>query len=257
MSAVDLLFWLKFTVKAIVLPPGGPMLVALSGAALLRRAPRAGRALLWTGLLSLLLLCLPIVAGLLARPFNMPPLDYAEARGAQAIVILGGGTRRAAPEYGGDTLGRLTLERVRYGARVARETGLPVLVTGGVLPGVDSSEASLMRQALEREYGVPVRWSEERSRNTLENARFSAPLLKADGVATAVLVAHAIDMPRARAEFGDAGIATIPAPTGLASATDVSWTDFVPTVGALQVSYDSLYEILANAVRVLSGRGSS
>jgi hypothetical protein len=34
-------------------------------------------------------------------------------------------------EYGGDTLGRLTLERVRYGARVAKKTGLPVLVAGG------------------------------------------------------------------------------------------------------------------------------
>lgn len=254
MSPLDLVFWLKFAAKAMLLPPGGPMLVALAGVALLRRAPRTGRVLLWTGSLSLFLLCLPIVAGLLARPFGMPPLDYGEAHRAQAIVILGGGTRRAAPEYGGDTLGRLTLERVRYGAKVARATGLPVLVTGGVLPWVDSSEASLMREALEWEYGIPVRWTEDRSRNTLENARFSAPLLKADGVTTVVLVAHAIDMPRARAEFGNAGIATIPAPTGLASATDVRWTDFVPTVGALQVSYDSLYEILANAVRVLSGR---
>ena len=30
-----------------------------------------------------------------------------------------------------DTLATLTLERVRYGARVARLTGLPVLVSGG------------------------------------------------------------------------------------------------------------------------------
>ena len=55
-----------------------------------------------------------------------------DAADAEAIVILGGGTRRNAPEYGGDTLGRLTLERVRYGAQVAKLTALPVLVTGGV-----------------------------------------------------------------------------------------------------------------------------
>lgn len=255
MSPEDASFWLKFAAKAVVLPPAGPMLVALAGVALRRRAPRAGGVLLWTGSLSLLLLCLPIVAGLLARPFGMPPLDHAAARGAQAIVILGGGIRRAAPEYGGDTLGRLTLERVRYGAKVARETGLPVLVTGGVLPGAESSEASLMREALEREYGIPVRWAEDRSRNTFENAQFSAPLLKAGGVTSAVLVAHAVDMPRARAEFRDAGIATVPAPTGLAAQSDMKWTDLVPSVGALQVSYDSLYEILANALRVLAGRG--
>jgi len=181
---VDLAFTLKAIFKALVLPPTGPMLVALFGVLLLRRAPRIGRALVWTGALTLVLLCLPVVAGILARPFDMKPLDLADAKRAQAIVVLGGGTRRAAPEYGGDTLGRRTLERVRYGARVARETGLPVLVTGGVLPDVQSSEAALMREALEREYGVPVRWAEDRSRNTRENARLSAPLLRADGVTT-------------------------------------------------------------------------
>ena len=64
-----------------------------------------------------------------------PPVTLAQARSAQAIVILGGGVRRNAPEYGGDTVGRLTLDRVRYGAFVARATGLPVLVTGGVVRG--------------------------------------------------------------------------------------------------------------------------
>ena len=251
---VDLAFTLKAIVKALVLPPAGPMLVALVGVLLRRRAPRAGRVLVWTGALTLVLLCLPIVAGILARPFDMPPLDFADARRAQAIVVLGGGTRRAAPEYGGDTLGRRTLERVRYGARVARETGLPVLVSGGVLPDVESSEAALMREALEREYGVPVRWTEDRSRNTRENARFSAPLLKAEGVTTALLVAHAIDMPRARAEFAAAGIEVIPAPTGLAARAPVQLSDFVPSAPALQASHDAIYEILANVARVLAGR---
>ncbi len=251
---MDLAFTLKAIVKALVLPPTGPMLVALVGLLVLRRAPRLGRALVWTGALTLVLLCLPIVAGILARPFDMQPLDLADAKRAQAIVVLGGGTRRAAPEYGGDTLGRRTLERVRYGARVARETGLPVLVTGGVLPDVQSSEAALMRDALEREYGVTVRWAEDRSRNTRENARLSAPLLKADGVTTAVLVAHAIDMPRARAEFAAAGIEVIPAPTGLAARAPIQIGDFAPSAPALQASHDAVYEILANVVRVVSSR---
>ena len=250
---MDLAFTLKAIFKALVLPPTGPMLVALFGVLLLRRAPRIGRALVWTGALTLVLLCLPVVAGILARPFDMKPLDLADAKRAQAIVVLGGGTRRAAPEYGGDTLGRRTLERVRYGARVARETGLPVLVTGGVLPDVQSSEAALMREALEREYGVPVRWAEDRSRNTRENARLSAPMLKAGGVTIAVLVAHAIDMPRAKAEFAAAGIEVIPAPTGLAARAPIQIGDFVPSAPALQASHDAVYEILANVVRVVAG----
>lgn len=92
-------------------------------------------------------------------------MDHALAREAQAIVILGGGVRRHAPEFGGETLGRLTLERVRYGARVARETRLPLLVTGGALFG-GSTEAALMKRALEEEFNVAVRWTEERSRDT-------------------------------------------------------------------------------------------
>jgi uncharacterized SAM-binding protein YcdF (DUF218 family) len=122
------------------------------------------------------------------------------------------------------------------------------------MPDVQSSEAAIMRAVLESEYGVAVRWIEDRSRNTHENARYSATLLLADGVATVVLVAHAMDMPRARAEFAVAGIATIAAPTGLSSAGPVRLMDFVPSAFALQASHDALYEILANVVRVVSGR---
>lgn len=246
---------LRTLVKLLVLPPAGPLILALVGLAMLRRWPRAGRALAWAGAASLFLLSLPVVAWLLTSGFDRPPLDYAQAHKAQAIVILGGGTRRRAPEYGGDTLGRLTLERVRYGAQVARRTGLPVLVTGGRLTDAQTSEAALMRDALGAEFGVAVRWSEDAARNTHENARNSARVLKSQGIDHVLLVAHAIDMPRATAEFADAGIATIPAATGLAPPRGaLTWTDFVPSVGALQLSHDALYEVLANVARALPGQ---
>lgn len=250
-STLDLLFALRALVKALVLPPAGPLLVALAGLALLRRAPRTGRALAIGGTVVLLLLCLPVVAGLLARPFAIAPFDVSAAHDARAIVVLGGGLRRHAPEYGGETLGRLTAERVRYAARVARATGLPVLVSGGVPRGATRSEARAMREALEAEYGVPVRWMEEASRNTRENARYSAALLAAAGASPVILVAHAIDMPRARGEFADAGITTIAAPTGLVSRKAPRPGDFLPRASALQESHDALYELVANAARAL------
>jgi|SRR5687767_4596215 len=254
---MDWIVALRSLAKALILPPGGPFLVMLAGVLVARRAPRAGRALVWIGALSLALLSLPIVAWGLTRAFDRQPFDVAQAAGAKAVVILGGGTRRDAREYGGDTLARLSLERVRYGAQVAKRTGLPVLVTGGTPPGGRATEASLMRDALTGEYGVPVRWVEERSRNTHENARFSAALLKADGVERIVLVGHAFDLPRATAEFGDAGIAAIAAPTGLPSHGRVVPMDFVPSVTALQQSYYALYEMLANLVRRASSLGAS
>ncbi len=245
-------YWLKTLVKSMVLPPGGPLLVAIIGLALWSRRPRLARALTALGVLALLALSLPVVATLLASSFSSPPpFDAARASAARAIVILGGGTRPNAAEYGGETLGRLTLERVRYGARIAHQTGLPVLVTGGSVAG-GTPEAVLMRDALAREYGIPVRWIEQRSRNTRENARYSSALLSAQGITTVVLVAHAFDFPRAEAEFRASGIATIAAPTGMpGDLRDVEASDFLPSVLAMEASYYTLYEMLAYLVFVV------
>lgn len=239
----------KALLKAVVLPPGGPLLLAIAGLLLARRHPRAGRSVAAVGVATLFVLSMPIVAALLVRSLDAsPPLDLEQAKSAQAVVILGGGTRRGAPEYGGDTLGRLTLERVRYGARVARQTGLPVLVSGGSVSG-DEAEAKLMREALANEYGVDVRWAEDRSRTTHENAVESAAILRAAGVRRVVLVAHSFDMPRATAEFASQGIETIAAPTGIVTLRVDSPLDFLPSVAGIEGSYYALYEMLANAVR--------
>jgi uncharacterized SAM-binding protein YcdF (DUF218 family) len=106
-----------------------------------------------------------------------------------------------------------------------------------------------MRETLEREFGVPVRWTEDRSRNTHENAQFSAARLERDGVKRVVLVAHGIDMRRARAEFTAAGLEVVPAPTYVPVDGPFELTDLVPNAGALQASYYALYELLANLVR--------
>jgi uncharacterized SAM-binding protein YcdF (DUF218 family) len=246
--------WVKGLLKALVLPPVSLLLLTALGLLLLRKSPRLGRALAWTGLVSQLLLALPVVGALLVRSLDSsPPLDLAQASRAGAIVILGGGTRANAPEYGGDTLGRLTQERVRYGAVVARKLSLPVLVSGGGTFG-QQTEGSLMRAALEEEFGVRVRWIEQRSRTTHENAQRSAEILKANGIGQVVLVAHSFDMPRARAEFAGAGIDTVPAPTGIPSPGPPTIFDFVPSVAGMQTSYYALYELLANAVLKLRAR---
>ena len=43
-----------------------------------------------------------------------------------------------------------------------------------------------MSRALQEDFGVPVRWREERSRNTFENALFSAEMLRQAGVGSAL-----------------------------------------------------------------------
>lgn len=242
------LFLLRKVVTALVLPPTSPLIVALLGLATLKRWPRVGRGLAWLGMLTLLALSLPVVSDVLVRSLDQsPPLNLAQLGDARAIVILGGGVRRDAAEYGGDTLGRLSLERVRYGALVARKTGLPVLVSGGPVFGV-RPEAAIMKQALEGEFGVKVRWTEITSRDTHENAIRSAEILLAAGIRNVILVAHSFDIPRARAELAAAGLQVTVAPTGIPGES-FNPRDLVPSMGALQLSYYALYELLANAVR--------
>jgi uncharacterized SAM-binding protein YcdF (DUF218 family) len=236
---------------ALVLPPTGPLLLALLGLALLGRRPRLGRAVAWLGVGGLLVLSLPVVSYSLVRSLDAPALDLTRTEDAQAIVILGGGVRRNAAEFGGDTLARLTLERVRYGALVARTTRLPVLVSGGSVYG-GTAEAALMKRALEQEFNVEVRWSENRSRDTHSNAAESASILVPAGIKRAILVAHGFDMPRASAEFTSAGLQVTPAPTVIAGErfNFDHPVELLPSMSALQGSYYALYELLADLWRL-------
>jgi uncharacterized SAM-binding protein YcdF (DUF218 family) len=242
------LLWLKAALKALVLPPTGLLLMTALGLGIRARFPRLGQTLAAAGVSLLLVISIPVVADFLMQFVDTSTsLDLAKASEAKAIVILGSGVRRDAPEYGGDTLGSRTLERVRYGARVARLTGLPVLVSGGSVLGGEP-EAVLMRASLEDEFAVQVRWAEVRSRTTHENAAFSARLLREAGIRRVVLVAHGLDMRRAVAEFAAEGIETVPAPTAKRAGTPYMLLDFLPSMAGLQGSYFATYEILANLV---------
>ena len=93
-----------------------------------------------------------------------------------------------------------------------------------------------------------MQWLEDRSRNTHENAQFTAARLEQEGVKRVVLVAHGFDMRRARAEFTAAGLEVVPAPTFVPNRQPLEPTDLIPSVAALQASYYALYELLANLV---------
>lgn len=235
--------------EALLVPPGACLLLGAAGLlALGLRRRRTGGILVASSLLLLWAASTPALArwlvgtleGQAAAPASKPP---------GAIVVLGGGSYHGAPEYGGDTVGSLTLERVRYGARLARATGLPLLVTGGDPLGAGQSEASQMKAVLQLEFGVPVRWTEDRSRTTHENALATAALLRTRGVDSVRLVTHAWHMPRARLAFEAAGIAVHPAPTVFAvpPPRDAQALQWLPDAEALRGSRVALHEWLGIA----------
>ncbi|MGV8566187.1 YdcF family protein, partial [Pseudomonas aeruginosa] len=101
---------------------------------------------------------------------------------ADAIVILGAGRQTNDPAWGDDAPSLLAAERLRYAARLAKTSALPVLISGGLHYGRPPSEAALMANALLQDFGVPTRWQEGLSRTTWENATLSAPQLREAGV---------------------------------------------------------------------------
>lgn len=240
------MFLLKKLLTALILPPTGPVLLALFGLWLSRRKSRrwqhAGVALATVSLLGLIALAMPVV-GKALMPASAPqaPISADALRRAEAIVILAGGTYYGAPEYGGDTVGSASLVRGRYGAKLARETGLPVLVSSGAPLG-GKPEADALRELLENELRVKVRWVENRSRDTAENASLSAPILRADGISRIALVTHASHMPRAAALFRAQGLEVLPAPTGFQIASPSGVEDFLPR--KLGPSREALHEHL-------------
>lgn len=244
-----LLFWLKKLVSVLAVPPLAPLILIALGLLLLRRHRRTGLTLAWGGLALALALSAPYPVSLLLRPLeNTPPVTLAAVNSAQAIVILGGGKRTHAPEYGGEAVNRLTLERLRFGARLARDSGRPVLVSGGLArDGVP--EAELMRATLETDFGVIPRWIESASRDTRENARLSAAQLKAAGVERIVLVTHAVHIPRAQAEFESQGLQVVPAPTAWLGGDPASGDipSVLPTANAAYAGWIATHEWLGRA----------
>jgi uncharacterized SAM-binding protein YcdF (DUF218 family) len=236
---------IKTLLRGIILPPSGPLLLAVLGLVLLKRRPLLARTCLILGLGSLWLLSTPVVSDALTRlAEHYPPLDLRSTTGAQAIVILGGGGFRAfAPEYGGPAAEPLLLERLTYGAYIAGKTGLPILVTGNGI------EAVAMHDTLLRNFGIGARWVDDESYDTFQNARNSVRLLKAGGVNRIVLVTHATHLWRSVHEFTAAGVEVVPAPVGVRAPRDLGIWYFVPNPDALLRAHAAIYELLGEPVR--------
>jgi uncharacterized SAM-binding protein YcdF (DUF218 family) len=242
-------------IAAWLLPPGFVLLVLLGAVWLFRSRPAVSRALATIALVTLYALATPFVSDWLRHALEPVPSDPLVDRSGQAIVILSGGTYHDAPEYGSDVPGKDTLMRLRYGARLYRMLGKPLLVTGGKVLG-NTPEAAAMKTVLESDFHVPVKWVEPAARTTLENARLSYGLLSAAGVRRIYLVTQAWHMPRARLAFQHYGFEVIPAATGYSTRPRLTLVDFAPNAAALLDSSIVFHEIIGLGwyhLRIFSG----
>lgn len=217
-----------------LLPPANCMVLALVGILLLNRRPRLARFLLFFSVALLWLFSAHAFNRWMLQPLEQAFPAWDGKTPAEAVVVLGAGRYRAAPEYGGgDDVSSRGLERLRYGAMLAKELQLPMLLSGGKPDADGVSEARAMQTALQRDFRFSAHWLEENSRNTEENARESAALLQRAGVRRIVLVTHAWHMPRAMLAFSNRGLEVVPAPMGYVATRSTGFLDYLPRADGL------------------------
>ena len=242
------ILWPKL-VALLMLPPGGIIIIGLLGLFLTIWRRWLGGVVIAFAIVVLSVLSVPLIGYRLIMqveaPFRTEVVSPDKpAANVEAIVILGGGRYADAPEYDGDTVSDYTLERLRYGTHLARQTRLPILVSGGSVFGEQQPEAMLMRQTLEHDFNVKVKWVEVASRTTLENAQRTKAVLTESGIRRVYLVTHAAHMARARWAFVESGLDVVPAPMGFTTISkgDLGPLGYIPTAAGLRTSALALRE---------------
>ena len=207
-------------ISILIVPPGLFFTLIIFGMVVRIRFYRSGQLFFYSGLISLILISVPLVSSTLveiAQADSALTEEQFSTVTAKAIVILGGGRYTDAPEYQSkDTVSRHALERCRYGTYLQRKLKLPILVTGGSVYGGRVPEAILMKQVIENSFIGVAHWTEDKSRTTYENAIFSYKMLNSDRAKNTniILVTHSLHMPRAIEAFEQAGFTVTPAPMG-------------------------------------------
>ncbi len=183
---------------------------------------------------------------------NLRSKGVSNEASTHAIVILGGGREKGTldlPEYQYQNLSPQSMERLRAGARLAKDSNLPILLTGGAPDRTDArdlSEAKVMSMVLKKELGIEARWLEEQSNTTQENAIQSAKILHQKGITTIYLVTHFWHIPRAKAQFEKQGLTVIEAPMGFYQKEQYTPLDFYPSNEGFQRTRWIWHELLGS-----------
>lgn len=208
--------YLSKLLPLLIYPLGLACLLMLVALVTLWKRPRWAAVAISLALIVLLVGGNGWTASYLARSLEWQNLPPAQVPNAEAIVVLGGAVRPAAPPRPSADLNEHG-DRVLYAAMLYQQKKAPlVILSGGRIEwfGNSSSESTDMATIL-NQIGVPASAiiEEPDSRNTYENAVNVRKILESRGIQRVLLVTSAMHMPRSLLIFKRQGIAAIPAPT--------------------------------------------
>jgi len=254
-------FILKKVMTFFLLPPGCLILflITCAGFQLRRRRPAMASAFLLPALLlwamSSSIVSAPLMASL-ERGLTIPAHPMGDV-----IVLLGGGLHDQVPDLSGSGAPSDNMQaRMITAMRLQRRLGLPMLVTGGAAFAGRTPEAPVVKRFLV-DLGVPSNkiLVEEKSRDTIENARFSKKIMELKGFKKPILVTSAFHMRRAIEAFRKAGLEVIPVPSSFYTAPELPtiWEDWFPSSGALEMTATVIHEYIGLIFYTLIGKGAS
>jgi uncharacterized SAM-binding protein YcdF (DUF218 family) len=240
--------------KAIVLPPVSLLLLILAGLLLGLRWRRAGWSLSFVAALAMLVLAMPVTGAALMASLSTdlsrtPPPTNLPA----AVVILSAEARAVDRSHTRYEPGPLTWERLLAGVQIARTSRLPILVSGGPIRSEGATLAGVMANSMALLFNLPPRWQENRSRDTWENARFSAEILKENGIHSVYLVSHGWHLHRATIAFNHFGITVTAVPVRPDPWPGLSLDEFVPSLSGWTASFYGMHEWIGSLYYTLRG----
>jgi len=246
---------LKPYLTAVVMPPALLLILIVLGCLLIKSNTKLARRIILGSAAALWLLSTNVFSVWLHNQVvpEYPTVTAAllKEKSVQAVVVLGAGVVTGLP--GGDQqMSRNSLERLRLGAQLAKQSGLPLVFSGGSGWGAKDtsvSEAEVAEAVLLNAFGTRLNLKESSSRDTQENATNSWALLSKQGITKIALVTHTTHMPRANIEFKALGFEVTEAAVGqptLGSETILGW---LPGASNLELSQSVLRELLAKLVQ--------
>ncbi|MEW6162341.1 MAG: YdcF family protein [Nitrospirota bacterium] len=148
------------------------------------------------------------------------------------IVLLGGGSHSGSQDLSGigspadDMLGRIVTA-----VRLQKRLNVPIIVSSGQVFKHKPSEVLIVRRFLVN-LGVPLKKIilEDKSRDTIENARYTKAICEKLGFKKPILVTSAYHMSRSVLSFKKVDMDVTPLPAGLKTWKDkkYGWEDYLP-----------------------------